>query len=94
MTMTIRTSSSQFKAKMGQYMRAVRAGKEIVITDRDQPIARLLPYRERAGREPERPAVASPRDPASPPLGQLEVSAIAYRGPSTTSVLAEDRARR
>ncbi len=92
--MTLRASSSQLKAKMGQYMRAVRAGKEIVITDRDQPIARLLPYRERAQREPERPAVAAPRDPASPPLGQVEVAAIAYRGPSTTSVLAEDRARR
>lgn len=79
---------------MGQYMRAVRAGKEIVITDRDQAVARLLPYRESARREPEEPAVASSRDPAAPPLGQVEVLAIDYRGPPTTSILAEDRARR
>ncbi len=92
--MTLRASASRLKAKMGQYMRAVRAGKEVVITDRDQPVARLLPYRRPARDEAERLPVASPREPGSPPLGQVEVAAIEYRGPSTTSVLLEDRSRR
>lgn len=92
--MTLRASASRLKAKMGQYMRAVRAGKEVVITDRDQPVARLLPYREPEHGEVERLPVASPREPGSPPLGEVEVDAIEYRGPATTSLLVEDRSGR
>jgi len=92
--MTIRTSSSRLKAKLGQYMRAVRAGKEIVVTDRDEPVARLVPYRERAPRTADEPALERPRDPAAPPLGEVEVQSIRYRGKSSTSLLAEDRRRR
>ena len=92
--MKLRTSSSRLKAKMGQYMRAVRAGKEVVITDRDRPVARLLPYDERGTAGQEELAVARPRDPTAPPLGQLEVRAIRYHGRATTESLMEDRARR
>jgi prevent-host-death family protein len=94
MDMTLRTSSSHLKAKLGQYMRAVRAGKEVVVTDRDQPVARLVPYLERQRGRAEEPEVSQPRDPAAPPLGQVEVVPIRYRGRSTTSLLAEDRGRR
>jgi prevent-host-death family protein len=94
MDMTLRTSSSRLKAKMGQYMRAVRAGKEVVVTDRDRPVARLLPYDERSPGAREEPEVALPKDPAAPPLGEVEVQAIRYRGRSTASLLAEDRNRR
>jgi prevent-host-death family protein len=91
--MKLRTSSSRLKAKMGEYLRAVRAGKEVVVTDRDHPVARLLPYDEPvpSAREPE---VVWPRDPAAAPLGDLEVRSIRYGGPSTTSALAADRRRR
>jgi prevent-host-death family protein len=92
--MTHRTSSSRLKAKMGQYMRAVRAGEEVVVTDRDQPVARLVPYREtEPGTGDERPAVQA-KDPGSPPFSKVEVRPIRYRGPSTTSLLEEDRKRR
>lgn len=40
----IETDTSQFKARLGQFMRTVREGKEIIIKDRDEPVARLLPY--------------------------------------------------
>jgi prevent-host-death family protein len=92
--MKLRTSSSRLKAKMGQYMRAVRAGKEVVITDRDRPVARLLPYDEGGPGGREELAVAQPRDPTAAPLGKLEVRAIRYRGRPTTELLVEDRARR
>ena len=94
MDMTLRTSSSRLKAKLGQYMRVVRSGKEVVVTDRDEPVARLIPYREQppvAGAEPQ---VAQPRDPGAPPLGEVAVQAIRYRGRSTISLLLEDRSRR
>jgi prevent-host-death family protein len=92
--MTVRTSSSRLKAKLGQYMRAVRAGKEIVVTDRDEPVARLVPYRERASGTADEPALERPPDPAAPPLGEVKVQSIRYRGKSSTSLLAADRRRR
>ena len=94
MDMILRTSSTRLKAKLGQYMRAIRAGKEVVVTDRDQPVARLLPYRERPSEGTEVLEVAQPRDPTAPPLGQVEVQPIRYRGRSTTTLLAADRGRR
>ena len=71
----------------------VRAGKEVVITDRDQPIARLVPFQpppDRAGED----LVERPADPTAPPLGEVEVRAVRYRGRSSTELLEEDRARR
>jgi prevent-host-death family protein len=91
--MTIRTSSSRLKAKLGQYMRAVRSGREIVVTDRDEPVARLVPYRAGVADTTGEPFLERPRDPAAPSLGDVEVQPIRYRGKSTTSLLAEDRRR-
>ena len=94
MDMTIRTSSSRLKAKMGQYMRAVRSGKEVVVTDRDEPVARLVPYREPGGVAADEPVLDRPPDPAAPALGEVEVRPIRYTGKSTTALLAEDRRKR
>ena len=92
--MKLRTSSSRLKAHMGQYMRAIRAGKEVVVTDRDRPVARLVPYSEGTAPAGDGPEIVHPRDPAAPPPGELEVRPIRYGGPSTSSLLAEDRKRR
>jgi len=92
--MTRRTSSSRLKARLGQYMRAVRAGEEIVVTDRDLPVARLVPYRVRDGAAADPLPVSVARDPAAPPLARVEVRPIRYRGRSTTELLEEDRRRR
>jgi prevent-host-death family protein len=94
MSMTHRASSSTLKAKMGQYMRAVRAGGEVVVTDRDQPVARLIPYRETQPTEGQDLPVAQAKDPGAPAFSKLELRPIRYRGRSTTSLLGEDRKRR
>lgn len=86
-----RTTTTNFKAKMGQYMRAVREGTVVVLTDRGAPIARVVRY-EAAG-EPTGTLFAIPRDPTAPPLGELVVCPIEWRGRSTTELLAEDRRR-
>ncbi len=88
----IKVSASQLKAKMGRYMRAVRDGKQVVVTDRDRPVARLVPF-EPAERVAALQA-SQPRDPAAPPLGEVVVRAISFRGTDTTALLQEDRARR
>lgn len=89
----IRTSATQFKAKLGRYMRAVREGNEVVVTDRDQPVARLVPIQRPASAADQVP-LATPREPTAPPLGTLRVKSIVYTGPSTLEVLRADRERR
>lgn len=41
----IRASISKLKAKLSQYLDAVREGEEILVTDRGRPVARLTPVR-------------------------------------------------
>ena len=44
-------SKSRFKARALEYFREVeRTGRELVITDRGEPVARILPYRAEPGR--------------------------------------------
>lgn len=89
----MKVSAAQFKAKMGQYMKAVRQGQEVVITDRDEPVARLAPLR--ADRSPRNTNVVdTPADPGSPPLGEVTVTSIRYRGRSTLELLRADRQSR
>lgn len=84
-------TTSKFKAEMGQYMRAVREGKEVVITDRDEPIARVVRF-EVAEQEVGVP-IAIPRDPTAPALGDLVAHPIEWHGRATLELLAEDRKR-
>lgn len=42
---------AEFKAHLSKYLRAVREGREVVIHDRDHPVARVVPWREEK-REP------------------------------------------
>lgn len=37
------TSISRLKAKLSQYLDAVRRGEEIIVTDRGRPVARIAP---------------------------------------------------
>jgi prevent-host-death family protein len=43
--MTMKTCSvSHLKAHLSEELRHVQAGEELVVTDRDRPVARLVPY--------------------------------------------------
>jgi prevent-host-death family protein len=35
---------AQLKARLSEYLRAVRRGRVVTVRDRDRPIARLVPY--------------------------------------------------
>ena len=41
---------AEFRANLGAHLRAVRAGGEVLILDRGQPVARLVPVVEGEGR--------------------------------------------
>jgi antitoxin (DNA-binding transcriptional repressor) of toxin-antitoxin stability system len=53
---------AEFKSQVSRYVRAAQRGNEIVIKDRDTPVARLGPYVEQAGQVPIKPPVGSLRD--------------------------------
>ena len=36
---------ADLKAKLSSYLRRVRKGEQVIVTDRDTPVARLIPYR-------------------------------------------------
>jgi len=53
---------AELKDKLSAYLRLVREGNEVIIKDRDTPIARLTPYTQRPMRLIFRPAIGSPKD--------------------------------
>src|SRR5438045_876188 len=79
---------AEFKARLSEYLRAVRKGADLTIYDRDQPIARVVPYTSQSGRlvvrEPARPYGTLGAIPLPPPA-KLDVDAVA--------LLLEDRNR-
>ncbi|MFN0064088.1 MAG: type II toxin-antitoxin system Phd/YefM family antitoxin [Myxococcaceae bacterium] len=87
----LKTTASKLKAKLGQYMRAVRSGKEVLVTDRDQPVAKLIPFRK--GETQEVLVLSHPKDPTALPLGKVRLRPIPYQGTQSLELLLEDRRR-
>jgi prevent-host-death family protein len=51
---------AELKARLSEYLRAVRRGETIVVLDRDTPIAHLTPVRDRATLHIRKPAAGAP----------------------------------
>lgn len=85
----MKTAATQLKARLGRYLHAVRNGQELIITDRKQPIARLVPYAPTSSQE--NLLVSRPRDPTAPSLGKVVVCPIRYRGTDSTALLQQER---
>jgi prevent-host-death family protein len=77
---------AELKAKLSEHLRAVRRGHTITVFDRDQPIARIVPYRADKGgvriREP-LPGAGRLQDVPLPPPLPFETDIVA--------LLLEDR---
>lgn len=80
---------AEFKARLSEYLRAVRKGRELTIYDRDQPVARVVPYAASAGRLQVREPVRSYRT-----LGDIPMPAPARLDVDAVTVLLEDRQAR
>ncbi|HYC52101.1 MAG TPA: type II toxin-antitoxin system prevent-host-death family antitoxin [Gemmatimonadaceae bacterium] len=77
---------AELKARLSEYLRAVRKGRELTVYDRDQPIARLVPHAASAGRLQVREPIRTYRtlgDIPLPPPAELSVDAV--------ELLLEDR---
>jgi prevent-host-death family protein len=82
---------ARFKAQLSSYLRAVRKGHELVITDRDRPVARVVPYTE-APRKGQLPVIEPIRDPAG--LKRLRFRPVRGTKTDIVALLLEDRAKR
>jgi prevent-host-death family protein len=52
--MLMKVSVRDFKANLSRYLKAARAGRDVVVTSRGRPIVRLLALAEETGEEPDR----------------------------------------
>lgn len=79
---------AELKARLSEYLRQVKAGRELVVYDRSQPVARIVPIaapRPLAVREPAARYGSLAEIPLPPPLN-LDVDVV--------DLLLEDRKER
>jgi prevent-host-death family protein len=77
---------ADLKARLSEYLRAVRRGRTLTVLDRDRAIARIVPY------EGERPSlvVRSPR-PGAPKVGRVRLPPALATDVDIVALLAEER---
>jgi prevent-host-death family protein len=56
---------AELKARLSEYLRAVRGGETIAVLDRETPVAQIIPVRERPMLRIRKPA------PGTPPLNRV-----------------------
>jgi prevent-host-death family protein len=69
---------AELKARLSEYHRSVRKGHDVTVMDRDQPIARIVPYETHSGLTVREPLVAyrTLGDIALPTPAALRVDAV------------------
>jgi len=78
---------ADLKARLSEYLRAVRAGESIAVLDRDTPIAQLIPVREPRALRVRKPA------PDSPPLQRIKIRKRGRLNVDVVNLLLEERQR-
>lgn len=51
---------AELKARLSEYLRAVRRGETIAVLDRETPVAQIIPVRERFALRVRKPALGTP----------------------------------
>lgn len=87
--------SREFKNRMGRYMKAVRQGQSLLLTDRGKPVAKVVPPDPELAPEPTLMDVLRRLEAegkirlARRPLGKFRP--IPSRGKSASDMILEDR---
>lgn len=76
---------AELKARLSEYLRAVRGGESIAVLDRDTPVAQLIPVRERSTLRVRKPA------PGTPPPNRVPVPRRAKLKMDVVQILLEQR---
>jgi prevent-host-death family protein len=69
---------AELKARLSEYLRAVRRGETIAVLDRETPIAQIVPVRDRTALRVRKPSPGTPRPnrvPLPKPL-KLDVDVV------------------
>jgi len=65
---------AELKARLSEYLRAVRRGETVAVLDRETPVAQIVPVRERAALRTRKPAPGTPRPNQVPLLKPLKLN--------------------
>jgi prevent-host-death family protein len=76
---------ADLKARLSEYLRAVRRGETIAVLDRDTPVAQIVPIRERPPLRVRKPA------PSAPPLNRVRLPKPAKLNVDIVDLLLEER---
>jgi prevent-host-death family protein len=76
---------AELKARLSEYLRAVRRGETIAVLDRDTPIAQIVPVRERPALRVRKPV------PGAPPLNRVRLPKPAKLKIDIVELLLEER---
>jgi prevent-host-death family protein len=76
---------AELKARLSEYLRAVRRGETIAVLDRETPVAQIVPFRERAVLRIRKPA------PDAPPLSRIRLPKPLKLNLDVVELLLEER---
>ncbi len=78
---------AELKAKLSEYLRAVRGGETIAVFDRETPVAQIVPVRATSALRLRKPA------PGTPPPGRVPLPKPAKLPIDIVQLLLEERQR-
>lgn len=76
---------AELKAKLSEYLRAVRRGETIAVFDRDTPVAEIVPVRVQSAIRVRKPT------PDTPPLNRIRLPKPAKLPIDVVELLLEER---
>jgi prevent-host-death family protein len=76
---------AELKARLSEYLRAVRGGETIAVLDRETPVAQIVPFRDRRALRIRKPA------PGAPPLNRVPLPKRAPLSVDIVDLLLEER---
>ena len=76
---------AELKARLSEYLRAVKRGETIAVLDRDTPVAEIVPIRNRTALRVRKPA------PGTPPPNRVPLPKPAKLNVDVVQLLLEER---
>ena len=76
---------AELKARLSEYLRAVRGGESIAVLDRDTPVAQIVPVRDRSALCVRKPA------PGAPPPNRVPLPKATKLHVDVVQLLLEER---
>jgi prevent-host-death family protein len=76
---------AELKARLSEYLRAVRRGETIAVLDRETPVAQIIPVRDRSAHRVRKPA------PGTPPPNRVRLPRPLKLNVDIVQLLLEER---